>query len=167
MTYVVNVVFVKWGNKYNDDQLVTLFEQIYNILGDWQEDFASNLGNILPRGDKNLMRVAGINPNTAISEYKFRYRFYCDGFDWDKYDLPAKHSSADIQYIQIPKELNLKGVWNKLSMFRKEFPVEGKVLYFDLDTIIKDDFTKMIFAIDWSKLTMVDCHWKKIGRAHV
>lgn len=33
----------------------------------------------------------------------------------------------------------LKGVWNKLALFSSDFPVKGKTLYIDLDTIVQMD----------------------------
>ena len=147
MDNVINVVFVKWGNKYNDDQLVSLFDQVYSYLGDWREE-------------TNVIKLALPQVSNQYLPFNFKYRFYCDGFDWNKYNLNARYPTADIQHIQIPPGLHLKGVWNKLSMFSEDFPLEGKVFYLDLDTYIKGDFFNLLYSIDWSKLTMVDCHWK-------
>ena len=52
-----------------------------------------------------------------------------------------------------------RGVWSKLTMFDRRFPIHGRNMFFDLDTlIVNNPFIDL--NIDWSKLTMVDCHWK-------
>lgn len=135
----LSVVFVKWGTKYTDDHLVDLFEQIYSRIGDYI--------------DVDILRF--------IEAKKVQYKFFCDTFDWDKYNLSDKYPSANIQVSIIPQDLHLKGVWNKLAMFRPEFS-DGKTLYFDLDTIIQGDIIPFIQSIKWNKLTLVDCHWKSV-----
>ena len=67
----------------------------------------------------------------------------------------------DIITIPIPNKPLLKKWWNKLKLFDEKFPVSGKNLYFDLDVKINSDPFYIIEHIDWSKLTVVDCHWKK------
>ena len=67
----------------------------------------------------------------------------------------------DIITIPIPNKPLLKKWWNKLKLFDKTFPVSGKNLYFDLDVKINSDPFYIMEHIDWSKLTVVDCHWKK------
>ena len=67
----------------------------------------------------------------------------------------------DIITIPIPNKPLLKKWWNKLKLFDEKFPVSGKNLYFDLDVKINSDPFYIIEHIDWSKLTVVDCHWIK------
>ena len=67
----------------------------------------------------------------------------------------------DIITIPIPNKPLLKKWWNKLKLFDEKFPVSGKNLYFDLDVKINSDPFYIMEHIDWSKLTVVDCHWKK------
>ena len=67
----------------------------------------------------------------------------------------------DIITIPIPNKPLLKKWWNKLKLFDKTFPLSGKNLYFDLDVKINSDPFYIMEHIDWSKLTVVDCHWKK------
>lgn len=67
----------------------------------------------------------------------------------------------DIITIPIPNKPLLKKWWNKLKLFDKTFPLSGKNLYFDLDVKINSDPFYIMEYIDWSKLTVVDCHWKK------
>lgn len=63
-----------------------------------------------------------------------------------------------ISEIAIDPKLHLHGVWNKLYMFSKDFPIEGHTMYFDLDTIIQDNPFDVMVTDD--KLNMVNCHWK-------
>ena len=67
----------------------------------------------------------------------------------------------DIITIPIPNKPLLKKWWNKLKLFDKTFPVSGKNLYFDLDVKINSDPFYIMEHIDWSNLTVVECHWKK------
>lgn len=67
----------------------------------------------------------------------------------------------DIITIPIPNKPLLKKWWNKLKLFDEKFPVSGKNLYFDLDVKINSDPFYIMEHINWSKLTVVDCHWKK------
>ena len=62
-----------------------------------------------------------------------------------------------IPIIPIFKRPTLKFWWNKLAMFSKDFPVEGKCLYFDLDMDIKADFSEYI---KWDGLTVIRDYWK-------
>tara|TARA_R110000796_G_scaffold212884_2_gene329003 strand:+ start:346 stop:954 length:609 start_codon:yes stop_codon:yes gene_type:complete len=70
-------------------------------------------------------------------------------------DNPA---GVNAECIPIFKKPSLKFWWNKLPMFSKDFPVQGKCLYFDLDMDIKGDFTKFI---NWDGLTILAAYWKK------
>lgn len=57
----------------------------------------------------------------------------------------------------------LKGVWNKLRLFDPEMPFKGKTYFFDLDVKIQKD--PLIDWVDWSKLTIVESHWK-VGKLY-
>jgi len=88
----------------------------------------------------------------------------------------VKYKSEDVQYhcytedpegldrgihkIYIPRKPSLKKWWNKLRMFSSEFPLEGKVLYFDLDVTINEDPFGILEDVDWNALTLINCHWK-------
>lgn len=95
----------------------------------------------------------------SLQLYNPDYKYYC---------LTDNSAGLDqrINPIMLDKKLHLKGVWAKLFMFSPEFPVKGNILYFDIDTIIKDN--PFILDIDWDKLTIVNCHWKSdsIVRIH-
>lgn len=89
---------------------------------------------------------------------KYNSNFKCFVYtDNDFKNIGQYH--LDIKIIK-PLKPTLPKWWNKLAMFSENFPVKGKILYFDIDTIIKSDPFKIVESIDWSKLTMIDCHWK-------
>lgn len=51
----------------------------------------------------------------------------------------------------------LFGVWNKLKLFDRNFPLKGKTLYLDLDTVLR---RPPEINVDWSQLTVMHSHWK-------
>lgn len=75
-------------------------------------------------------------------------KFYCYTDD--------PHGVA-VQCIPVFEKPKLKYWWNKLAMFSKDFPVEGKCLYFDLDMDIKRDPSEFI---TWNGLTILKDYWK-------
>jgi len=88
----------------------------------------------------------------SLYKYGPEHKYYCY--------TDASDISFNLNITIIPtfKKPHLVGVWNKLAMFSSEFPVKGKNLYFDLDTLIVGNPFNV--NIDWDKFTMVDCHWK-------
>jgi hypothetical protein len=85
-----------------------------------------------------------------LKQYGPQETYYC--FTDQHLNIPG------IQDINIDPNLHLHGVWNKLYMFSKDFPVKGRLMFFDLDTIIQGN--PFDVDIDWDKLNIVDCHWK-------
>ena len=67
-------------------------------------------------------------------------------------------SGVTIQCIPCFKKPTLKFWWNKLALFSKDFPLEGKCLFFDLDMDIKRDPSQFI---KWDGLTLINSYWKK------
>lgn len=63
-----------------------------------------------------------------------------------------------IQTIPCFKKPTLKLWWNKLAMFSKDFPVEGRCLFFDLDMDVKNDPSEFIH---WNGLTVISSYWKR------
>ena len=66
-------------------------------------------------------------------------------------------ADIEIETIACFKKPSLRYWWNKLAMFSKDFPVEGKCLYFDLDMDIKRDPSEFI---TWDGLTILKDYWK-------
>lgn len=91
-----------------------------------------------------------------LYKYAPNFKYYCYTDDMDQ----AKLLDQNITPLQIDPKLHLSKVWNKLHMFSSNFPVKGKIIYFDLDTIIQDDPFTVIDQLDFDKITMVKCHWK-------
>jgi hypothetical protein len=107
---MLNIIFVKHGNKYTAEHVNRLADQLF--------------------------------------KYYPTANFYCYTEDpWN----------VKIPIVPIFKRPTLKFWWNKLAMFSKDFPVEGKCLYFDLDMDIKSDFSEYI---KWDGLTVLRDYWK-------
>ena len=87
-----------------------------------------------------------------IKQYKPEYNYYCFT------DQDIKIDGLNI--IPIPKDLYLQGVWNKLYMFSEQFPVSGKVWYFDIDIVVKDN--PFLEKVEWDKLSLIYSSHKKI-----
>ena len=97
-----------------------------------------------------------INLYNSLKKYDNNYSYYCYT-DRDADTL----LSCGIKTIPIPEKPALKKWWNKLKLFDKDFPLVGQNLYFDLDIKINSDPFYIIDKINWEKLTVIDCHWKK------
>lgn len=108
---MLNIIFVKRGNKYTAEHVNRLADQLF--------------------------------------KYYPTANFYCYTED---------STAVKIPIIPIFKKPTLKFWWNKLAMFSKDFPVEGKCLYFDLDMDIKSNFSHYI---EWNDLTVINSYWKK------
>lgn len=115
----MNIIFVKHGRKYHQDDVNRLFESLYQYRPD------------------------------------FKYFCYTEEEEF-------RFSTIDrrINIIKIPHKPFLKKWWNKLALFSEKFPLHGKTIYFDLDTQINEDPFEFIDDIDWSALTLINCHWK-------
>lgn len=67
-------------------------------------------------------------------------------------------TGVNCETIPVFKRPNLWKWWNKLSMFRKDFPVKGEMLFFDLDTVVNSDPSEFIGWGDRPRF--VKAHWK-------
>ena len=89
--------------------------------------------------------------------YPLNQKFFC-------YTDNPSGLNKDIQTIDILKDPPLRGIWNKLRMFEKDFPLTGKTIYMDLDVYVRIKFNpKELWdsVVDWDNLTMVDSWFKK------
>jgi hypothetical protein len=87
---------------------------------------------------------------------KSPFKFYC-------YTDNPDGIKDGITVINPIKSPTLKRVWNKLRLFDSQMGLHGKTYFFDLDTKIQRD--PLIDLKDWSKLTLVDSHWK-VGKLY-
>ena len=97
-----------------------------------------------------------INLYNSLKVYSNNHVYYC--YTDREADVLI---NAGLRTIPIPEKPALKKWWNKLKMFDKDFPLVGKNLYFDLDVKINSDPFDIVEQINWDKLTVIDCHWKK------
>ena len=97
-----------------------------------------------------------INLYNSLKVYSNNHVYYC--YTDREADVLI---NAGLRTIPIPEKPSLKKWWNKLKMFDKDFPLVGKNLYFDLDVKINSDPFDIVEQINWDKLTVIDCHWKK------
>ena len=88
-----------------------------------------------------------------LIEYDSTYSYHC-------YTDDPTNLNKNINVIDIPAYPTLKKWWNKLRMFAQEFPLEGKCMFFDIDTVVKNDPFKILDQVDFNKLTILNCHWK-------
>ncbi len=84
----------------------------------WGSKYPSKYANVL-----NSM----VKRHTTVS-----YQFHC------LTDDPAGLDS-DINVIKLPNDPWIKSWWSKLFMFAPEMPLQGTMLYFDLDVVIFDN----------------------------
>ena len=87
----------------------------------------------------------------TVKQYKPKYNYYCFT------DQDIKIDGLNIIPIQ---DLYLPGVWNKLYMFSNPLGISGKIWYFDIDIVVKDN--PFIEEVDWDKLNLIYSHHKKI-----
>ena len=88
-----------------------------------------------------------------LKKYNDKHTYYC-------YTDNSEGLDKHIDVIWIPSSPRLKKWWNKLRMFAQEFPLEGKCMFFDIDTVVMNNPFKVLDQIDFDKLTILDCHWK-------
>lgn len=106
----MNVIFVKWGNKYSSEDV--------NRLAD--------------------PRILGFDS------------IYC---------YTDNPEGLDPHINPIIIEDNLVGVWNKLKLFDRDFPLTGKTWFFDLDTVFRR-IPNLDPPFFWNDLSLVHDHYK-------
>lgn len=74
---------------------------------------------------------------TMVSRnYNKEFRFYCCTED-------SNGINPKVNIIPLPK-YDIEKWWWKLWFFSEKFPITGKCLYFDLDTVIQNDITPLV-----------------------
>jgi len=87
---------------------------------------------------------------------KSEFKFYC-------YTDDASGIQDGVNVIMPLGRPTLKGVWNKLRLFDSQMNLSGKTYFFDLDIRIQKD--PLVDLDDWSRLTLVESHWK-VGKLY-
>ena len=83
-------------------------------------------------GNKYISKYANIL-NSMVKRYTtVPYKFHCLTDDANQLD-------SDINVIKLPNEPWIRTWWSKLYMFSPDMPIEGNVLFFDLDVVIFDN----------------------------
>ena len=81
-------------------------------------------------GSKYVPEYVNILKNMCKRNSTVDYKFSCITDNPDGLD-------PDINVILFPKDnLAIKTRWSKLYMFARELPLDGTILYFDLDVVI-------------------------------
>jgi hypothetical protein len=94
--------------------------------------------------------------NTLYHTIGEKSTFYC-------YTDDPVGLDPDINVIDIDNEL--EGVWNKLSMFQKDFGgIKGKIIYLDLDVFLQREINPLYDSYD--AFTMVKCYWKPLSELY-
>lgn len=97
----INIVCLKWGNKYSGDWVNRLYRMV----------------------EKN---------------YNQPFNFWCITED-------ISNIRSEVKFINFPsKHDHLKSYWWKVWFFSKEFPIQGRCLFFDLDIVIQNDITDLV-----------------------
>jgi len=86
----------------------------------------------------------------SLLEYYPKARYICYTEDPE---------GVETEVIPLFKKPKLKKWWNKLALFSRDFPVEGKCMFFDLDTKIERDPRPFLYG--FNKLYVVSAYWKK------
>lgn len=84
------------------------------------------------------------------------------------YCFTEDRSDVVINCIDIPRRPKLMRWWNKMHLFRNDFPLSGQCVLFDLDILIKDNPFKFIEKVDWNYPTFIRRKFKmeKFFREH-
>tara|TARA_B100000900_G_scaffold207360_1_gene175852 strand:- start:39 stop:578 length:540 start_codon:yes stop_codon:yes gene_type:complete len=93
-----------------------------------------------------------VNKQAATLKKYTKSNIYC--FTEDKLYV-------SVDCIKIPERPNLMKWWNKMHMFRDDFPLNGKCVLFDLDITINSNPFVHIQNIDWSYPTFIHEESKK------
>jgi hypothetical protein len=96
-------------------------------------------------GNKYSSQYVNVLKNMCQRHITVPFEFYCLTED-------PKGLDTDIQIIKLPTHPGIKTWWSKLYMFSPELPIQGTILYFDLDVAIVDN-------IDWMVAMPTDYFW--------
>ena len=80
-------------------------------------------------GNKYISQYANVLYNMVKRNTTVPYEFHCITDDPTGLD-------PHIKTIKLPNDPWIKSWWSKLWMFSKDFPLQGNILFFDLDVIV-------------------------------
>ena len=80
-------------------------------------------------GNKYISQYANVLYNMVKRNTTVHYEFHCITDD-------PKGLDPHIKTIKLPNDPWIKSWWSKLWMFSKDFPLQGNILFFDLDVIV-------------------------------
>jgi hypothetical protein len=86
-----------------------------------------------------------------LKKYNNKHTYYC-------YTDNSEGLDKHIDVIWIPSSPRLKKWWNKLRMFAQEFPLEGKCMFFDIDTVVMNNPFKVLDQIDFIQFILMVCY---------
>jgi len=88
-------------------------------------------------GNKYPTKYANVLNSMVKRHTTVPYQFHCLTDD-------AEGLDSDINAIKLPKNPIIKTWWSKLWMFAPEMPLQGNILFFDLDVVIFDNIDSLL-----------------------
>ena len=67
----------------------------------------------------------------------------------------------EVNVIALPLQYELETFWWKLWLFSEEFPLKGKNLFFDLDTVIQNDIKDLCEYNPKDKICILEAKWRE------
>ena len=83
-------------------------------------------------GNKYISKYANVLNSMVKRHTTVPYQFHCLTDDPNGLD-------PEINVITLPKDPWIKTWWSKLYMFSPDMPLQGNILFFDLDVVIFDN----------------------------
>ncbi len=83
-------------------------------------------------GNKYPSKYANVLNSMVKRHLTLPFQFHCFTDDADGLD-------PDINIIKLPKDPIIKTWWSKLWMFSPTIPIQGNILFFDLDVVVFDN----------------------------
>ena len=98
-------------------------------------------------GGKYISKYANVLESMCKRHVTVPFEFHC---------ITENSQGLDphIKTIELPKDLGVKSWWNKLWMFGSHFPLQGNILYLDLDIIIHKNIDEL-FKINPDKFMII------------
>ena len=88
-------------------------------------------------GNKYTSQYVNVLYNMVQRHTTLPFEFHCITED-------LKGLDSHIKTIKLPNDPNVRSWWNKLWMFGGHFPLQGNILYFDLDVIVFGNIDKLL-----------------------